>query len=101
MFAVAVARWLGNMMIQRGLMIQRALLAFVVVVVSWADNAAIRGGLLVFAVPGIASAASWAEAEAIRRGSLAIGVAAASWLGRAAGVGWADDGIRRGSLVSG
>ncbi len=95
-------------------MIQRALLAFVVAVVSWADDAAIRQGSLVFAVaaanavvrpavawPGIASAASWAEAEAIRRGSLANGVAAASWLGRAAAVSWADDGLWRGSSVSG
>jgi hypothetical protein len=95
-------------------MIQRALLAFVVVVVSWADNAAIRQGSLVFVMaaasavvraavawPGIASVASWAEAEAIRRVSLAIGVAAASWPGRAAAVGWADDGVRRGSSASG
>jgi hypothetical protein len=94
-------------------MIRRALLAFVVAVVSWADDVVIRQGSLVFAVavasavvraavtwPGIASAASWAEAEAIRRGSSAIGAAAASWPGRAAAVGWEDDGIWRGSSAS-
>ena len=113
MFAAAVASWLVNMMIQRGLMIQRALLKFIVAVVSWADDAAIRQGLLVFAVAaasavvraavawlGIASAASWTEAEAIRRGPLAIGAAAARWPGRATAVGWADDGVRRGSSAS-